>query len=166
MKRSLIPKSKSDRIGLGIAVVCAVITIVSFTFNEIWLALLFLLGSVIWLFNVYVLQEQVASEPSIDEYSRVIKNIGGIGQQLSELSKFLEKERARVADTEATIKKLNEEKSKLEPLVNTQRETVDAILAAHSERTAKRAWKERLIGISLGLVASLVASMLYEYFKR
>jgi hypothetical protein len=165
MKRSLIPKSKIDRIGLGTAFASAAIAVIAFTLGETWLMLLGIFGSVGWLFNVYVLQDQVVSNPSVDEYSRVIKNIEEIGKQLSKLGSFLEKERARISDAEATIRKLDEEKNKLEPLVNTQRETVDAILAAHSERTAKRAWKERIIGFSLGLAASLIAAVIYEYFK-
>src|SRR5204862_191060 len=99
-------------------------------------------------------------------YSTIIESIEGIGKQLSQLSQFLEKERARVADTEATIRSLRDEQTKLEPLVRTQRETVEAILTAHSERRASHVWKERILGFTLGLIASLLASFVYGYFKR
>jgi len=114
----------------------------------------------------YVFPEKTTGGVVVDEYSEVIKKISAIGKHLSDLNKFLEKERKRVADTEATVRSLNEEKTKLEPLVLTQRETVEAILAAHAARTARQAWKERMFGFVLGLAASLAASFVYEYFKR
>lgn len=169
MKRYLIPKSLMDRVGIGLAFLSFAISVwaaMSSDPLDNWLTLLGLAGTIIWLFNVYVLQEQVAPNPSTDEYSVVIERIAAMGKQLSELSRFLEKEQARVADTEATIRKLDQEKSKLEPLVQTQREVVEAILTAHSQRTAKRAWKERFLGFGLGVLASLIAAMILEYFKR
>jgi len=166
MKRSLIPKSRGDRISAVWALISVIVTLLAFNSGQTWVALIYIANVLAALFNAYVLQDRIIANPSVDEYSRVINNIEAIEKQLSELNGFLQKERTRVADTEATIRKLNEEKSKLEPLVNTQRETVDAILATHSERTAKRAWKERMIGFSLGLAASLIASMIYEYLKR
>ena len=166
MKPTLIPKSKSDRRAAGVALFFAVITATTFTWGPLWLRILGGFTTLIWIFNAYALPEPVASDPSSDEYSRTINSITQIGDQLSDLSRFLQTERARVADTEATIRKLNDEKTKLEPLVQTQRETVDAILAAHAERTRMRAWKERLIGFGFGLAASLLASIVYGYFKR
>jgi sensor c-di-GMP phosphodiesterase-like protein len=144
----------------------AVSVVVAFRNGDQWWALTFTACTVVLLIAAYAFPERKIPSTSTDEYSAVIETIGTIGKQLSVLSEFLEKERARVADTEATVKKLNEEKTELEPLVHTQREIVDAILAAHSKRTAKHAWKERLFGFALGVVASLIASFVYEYFKR
>jgi len=166
MNRTFIPKGAGQRIALAIALLMAVVTAVAWKLGETLFTWIALAGTLTWLVNVLLLKESAPSNPSVDEYSQTIKTISQISTQLSKLSTFLEKERTRVADTEATIKKLNEERSKLEPLVNTQRETVDAILAAHAERAANRAWRERFIGFSLGLGASLLASLIYGYLRR
>jgi septal ring factor EnvC (AmiA/AmiB activator) len=121
------------------------------------------LGVVAFVF-MYVLQDP-PTEPVKDEYSVVIRQITEIGKTLSSLSAFLEKERQRVSNTEGVIKKLEEEKTKLEPIVISQRETVEAILSAHSRRTASHAWKERIIGFFLGALASMLASFIYSYVK-
>jgi len=97
-------------------------------------------------FIAYVFQDQPLHATVAGEYSAVIDRIGEIGVYLSQLSVFLERERARIADTEATVRKLHDEKLRLEPIVSTQRETIEAILAIHAERTARNAWKERVFG--------------------
>ena len=67
--------------------------------------------------------------------------------------------------TESTLNKLQDEKQQLEPIVLSNRETVEAILAAHAARQRSNAWKERVIGFSLGALASMLASIIYGYFK-
>lgn len=166
MKRTLIPRSNVDRFLAALALLPTVMTLVTLANGDYWWTLFFVFGAGFLFISAYVSPVRPITSASTDEYSSVIGTIGVIGNQLSALSKFLEKEQARVADTEATVRKLQEEKLKLEPLVHTQREIVEAILAAHSERTAKYVWKERLFGFVLGIIASLIASFVYEYFKR
>lgn len=134
--------------------------------GEYWVAMANGAVSVFFFTKAYVFPEKTTGGGVVDEYSEVIGKISAIGKQLSDLNEFLERERRRVADTEATVRSLNEEKAKLEPFVLTQRKVVEEILAAHAARTARQAWKERLFGFAFGLVASLTASFVYEYFKR
>jgi len=162
-----IPKSVFDRVILGIGIVgFAAAPIAIITNASYWMTAILLSASVTCVVSVYVAPTGKFSSTSVNEYSVVIKSIKVIETELSELNRFLEKESTRVAETEATVKKLNDEKIRLEPLVQTKRETVDAILAAHSQRTARQAWKERLFGFALGLFASLIASFIFQYFKR
>jgi hypothetical protein len=166
MKRNLIPKSKRDRTYLLIALFAIGISVVASANGDYMFASFQAACALGLLILVYVFQDETGVSASVAEYSAVIGKILTIGTQLSDLSGFLEKERARVADIEATVRKLHDEKSKLEPVVNMQREVVEAILAAHSARTLRQAWKERLLGFALGLVASLIASFVYERLKR
>ena len=166
MKRKLIPYSLGDRLFLLSLPLFVFGIYLALTKGDYWWALLFVSGIVSIVMASYVLQDQPPQGSSVNEYSEVIGSIGSLGKQLEQLGSFLERERLRVAATEETVRKLSEEKAKLEPLVSTQRETVDAILAAHADRTVRTAWKERLIGFSLGVAASLIASFAYEYLKR
>lgn len=165
MKRKLIPPSTRDRIGVSAALFSSIIAALVLRMGDYGFALFLIVGALILLFMAYVIQDQPFDPESTEEYSDVIARIGLIGAQLSELSQFLERERTRVAEAEATVLRLNNEKAKLEPIVSTQRETVEAILAAHSERTAGNAWKERFLGFIFGVGASLVASFFYDYLR-
>ena len=57
------------------------------------------------------------------------------------------------------------EKAEREPIVSSQRETVEAILAAHSKRAVSKAWKERIIGFMLGMLASILAGVVYRLLQ-
>lgn len=78
-----------------------------------------------------------------------------------QLLDFLEQQKATLSDTEETISRLRTEKNKLEPLVETDRQVVEAIFRAHEERVSTSVWIERLIGFVLGIVASLVATFIW-----
>jgi len=102
----------------------------------------------------------------LEEYTVVIANIEGISRQLSDLDTFLKRERGRVAESEATLARLQNEKTQLEPVVLAQRETVNAVLAAFTATKASRARKERVLGFMMGVLASLVAAIVFEFFRR
>jgi len=167
MKRRLYPISKDDQglfwfgvSGMLFIVVGGAIAGFDWVVGGVLLAIF-----AIWFTGVYVLQDQPPEEAA-EEYTAVIGRIEGIEKQLSELSSFLKRERQKVQDSEVIISKLQDEKAKLEPIVLTQRETVEAILSAHTRRISATAWKERIVGFGLGVLASLIASIAYEYLKH
>jgi hypothetical protein len=165
MKRKIIPPSLPDRFIAGLIPPSVFLLLWAIKLRgtfEIFVATILIVAQIL---AAYVFQDLPSPNPDTDEYTAVINQIGMIGNQLSELNVFLRRQRSRIEGTEDTIKKLNAEKTKLEPVVMTQKETVEAILAAHSERTARNAWKERLLGFFIGVVASVLASFIYNYFK-
>lgn len=165
MNRTLIPKSTTDRIILITSLVSMPLAVFAFKIGA-YLSAATLGGFfIITLVIVYWFPERAEVGPSTDKYTEIIKSIEVLGSRLSEISTFLESERSRITDTEATLKKLNDEKTKLEPLLKTQREAAEAILAAHSNRTARQAWKERWLGFVLGIISSVIASIVFEYFR-
>jgi hypothetical protein len=166
MKRSLVPSNAGDRLLAVTIPLSVVLLLLSLEEGAYWLAVLYGVMIAIAVTLAYAFQSRPVDSTSSSEYSRIIGGVELIGGQLSELGRFLEKERARIIDTEKTVRRLINEKEQLEPVINTQRETVEAILAAHAERTARNIWKERLIGFFLGVFASLLASFTYEYFKQ
>jgi len=144
------------------------IRVVSYKSGELtewysWLVLLF--AAPMMLVLLYVIQD-LPNEGAEDAYIRVIANISAMGKQLSELAEFLKKEQMKVAESEATLKRLQDEQTQLEPVVATQRQTVNAILAANARTMAAKAWKERVLTFMSGVVASLLATMLFESLRR
>lgn len=117
----------------------------------------------------FLVMTYISQDPQKDEfegYTAAITDIENIGKRLFALVKFLEQERQRVAEAEATFHKLELEKTELEPVVLAHRETVNAILLAHAKTTASRAWKERALGFMSGMLTSLLAAMVFEYLRR
>ena len=68
---------------------------------------------------------------------------------------FLEQERKKIQEAETQIRKLRSEKTELEPLVITNRETVHAVLSAYSNKIAPTTRKERTIGFVSGVLSSI-----------
>jgi len=144
------------------------IRVVSYKSGELtewynWLVLLF--AAPMMLVLLYVIHD-LPKEGAEDAYIRVIANISNMGKQLSELAEFLKKEQMKVAESEATLKRLQDEQTQLEPVVATQRQTVNAILAANARTMAAKAWKERVLTFMSGVLASLLATMLFESLRR
>lgn len=127
-----------------------------------WTALVFAGPAV--LVALYFLQR--APKDMDDPYAKVIIGIAEISRQLSGFAEFLKQEQIKVAESEATLKRLQDEKTQLEPVVSTYREVVNAILAAHAKTTASNAWKERALGFISGVLTSLLASLIFELFRQ
>ena len=169
-KRHLVPSDSSDRwflFWLLTALITAFVVIVLFFGSKEvkWFHLVEMaVGLLLVWFVSYLLQSPPKDES--ERYTAVIANIEGIGKQLDELAKFLKTERERVTESQATLKNLQDEKTQLEPVVLAQRDTVNAVLAAYTRTTASRVWRERAIGFVMGLLASLLASLIFELARR
>lgn len=105
-------------------------------------------------------------EAVVEEYTRVIHTLSGIETELGDLVTFLRLEREKVMESEAILNRLQQERSQLEPVVLAQRDTVNAVLSAYSKTTASRIWRERMVGFTLGLLASLLATVIFELLGR
>ena len=110
-------------------------------------------------------KEPLPFAESENEYAKTIARVEEIKSSISDLSEFLERERQRVVSVEATVIELNKQKKELEPIVSTHKETVDAILSAYAKQTARNLWMERIILFVLGVVASVVASGIFDAMK-
>ncbi|MEO8233309.1 MAG: hypothetical protein ABI638_13575 [Ignavibacteriota bacterium] len=160
----LYPSSKRDR-RIFWSNLFFIINIVYYLFVASYFFVVFF--SIILTINfilIYLFPDEIIKRDS-NEYDSVITQIKNIEEQLSNFNKFLVKERKRVQDTEYTIKKLENEKNELEPIVLSHRETVQAILNAQAKYTSAYLWKERIFGFLIGILASFLATILYDYIK-
>jgi hypothetical protein len=131
-----------------------------------WIAWFDLVAFCLAIISVYGFPDKSIESSEVDDFSKVIADVSNMSKQLATLGTFLEQQQRRISDSQATLSQLQDEKTKLEPIVLSQKETVEAILSAHAERTAKSALKERLIGFLLGIFASICASVIFEYLKH
>jgi hypothetical protein len=135
--------------------------------RNFWLDIpFFIVIECIFWFLLYSIQPTPGDADPFENYTVAIQDIENIGNQLANLVGFLKQEREKVEESRATLRLLQSEKSELEPVVVAQRDAVNAILSAYTRTTASRVWKERALGFVSGLAASLLASLVFEYFRR
>ncbi|MCJ7645342.1 hypothetical protein MUO65_00305 [bacterium] len=163
MKRTLIPSSRSDRFNVLFGIIFASIAVMALLDDAIIFALIEAVCAAALFTVAYVFQDQEDSS-QVGEYSRMIEGVSKMGTTLTELRTFLEREIERVSETQRILEQLNQEKQQLEPVVRTQRQVVEAILSAHSKKTRLSKWKDWVIAFCLGVLASLLATYLFNLF--
>ncbi|MBV1928902.1 MAG: HNH endonuclease [Gammaproteobacteria bacterium] len=92
------------------------------------------------------------------EFKSQIEQLDETEKSLKTLLSFVSSQKDKMTQNEESIQKLEVEKQKLEPLVNADRATVEALFNAQEERAKSNASQERWIGFGLGILASIIAS--------
>ena len=165
-RRRLSPSAWSDRFAAASFVFLAFAAAYEYGARGPLAGASMLLSGLGFLFVAYVLQDRPALLTSEQQHKRVLDELDQIRAQIGSIGEFLHEEQRRVAEARETIEGLRKEQSGLQPVVESNRRTVEAILAAHVSNIRRAAWKERIIGFSLGILASFIASFLYEWVKR
>ncbi|HDI1213721.1 MULTISPECIES: hypothetical protein [Aeromonas] len=104
-------------------------------------------------------KESLTFESQMETLTEVQKSINN-------LSTFVATQKEQLRQSEEAINSLKKEEEALKPMVNADRDVVDSILRLQAERAASSAWQERLIGFGLGIVGSLIASLIWSGFRR
>jgi hypothetical protein len=104
-----------------------------------------------------VLKNTLAPAPDI---AQQLDALNQTSESLKSLTAFVEEQKRNLVESEALIKSLREEHEKLKPVVETDRKILDAVLAAQAERQRLDVWRERIWGIFIGAIGSLLAAFL------
>ena len=108
----------------------------------------------------------VQPAPPPRTHSAMLSATQEVRQTLEAIDTFLRAEERRIAEAEETVRKLEEQRAELEPVVQLTRKQAEALLRFHTARQERSqirsARKERLMAFGLGFVASLVASGVFS----
>ena len=96
------------------------------------------------------------------DYRQQLEQLNQVESNISEFLAFIEEQKVELKDAEETIAALESEQQTLEPIVQSNRDVVEALFQVQEERTKANVWRERGIGFILGTFASLVASLLWS----
>lgn len=99
-------------------------------------------------------------------FEHQIESLNQVEQSLNTLKTFVVEQRENLRQSEQTISQLKEEQKKLTPIVQANREVIESLIALQAERLSTKTWLERALGFFIGVTASLVASLIFAYFKR
>jgi tetrahydromethanopterin S-methyltransferase subunit F len=112
-------------------------------------------------FDAYEKQKREATRLASSSYSQQVIQIRQLENNVTELLSFLDSQKKMLEDTQDTILRLENERKKLKPLVESDKQVVEAIFRAQEDRIASGALRERIIGFALGVLSSLVASFIW-----
>ncbi len=87
-----------------------------------------------------------------------MKDLAAIQTSLRKLQSYLVDQQSRIKSESAALAALQNRRSELEPIVQSQSRTVDAILAENAARQAQGVWWERMWGFIGGVLSSLMAT--------
>ncbi len=95
-----------------------------------------------------------------------IVELNKVSDSLKSLTVFVENQKMSILRQEEAVKALSAEKSRLEPVVHAQREVVEALFRLQEDRAAHNKWFDRGTGFVLGVLGSMVGSIVLGLVKR
>lgn len=95
-----------------------------------------------------------------------IQELEKLDSGLAQLSNFIQSQKAQLNEKQAVISELERKRSELEPIVNSQSEIVEAIFKVQEQRAQRSKWLDLGIGFALGILGSLIASVIFKLVER
>lgn len=102
----------------------------------------------------------IRNENEPNQLEPEIKKLNEISENLENLKTFIEKQKTSLIENENLIQQLTKEKEELEPIVNTNRDTIESILFLHAKNEKKTKWKNHLFGFFIGVLSSALVTYL------
>jgi hypothetical protein len=145
------------------------------TFREIFrehplqgviLAISLLAGIGVFVFGEYqkMVQKQVREKNLT--YVKQLSSLDNVEDSMRELLRFVEAQREHLRNQQKIVEDLEKERSKLAPLVEADRNIIEALFQLQAERQQSKVWVDRAIGFFLGISGSLIATALWAFIRR
>lgn len=100
------------------------------------------------------------------DLTRQIENLERISNDVNNLQSFIEDQKKSLVAENKAIEALKSEKESLEPLVQADRDAIEAIFKQQEKRQNSQVWTERLFGFFAGVISSILASYIFEFLYR
>lgn len=94
-------------------------------------------------------------------YEIQVTQLNQTEENIKNLLSFIAEQRTKLKESEDVLNSLKSEQEKLKPIVETDRQVINAIFEAQERKTSASVWRERWIGFGFGVVSSLVASLIW-----
>ncbi|WP_158681613.1 hypothetical protein [Microbulbifer pacificus] len=99
-------------------------------------------------------------------YEKQVERLASIQSSVKDLADFVSQQQKQLESSRVTLQSLENERKKLEPVVQADREVVEAILKLQAEKEVSSVWLERGIGFLLGIAGSLIASIIFAFARK
>jgi cadmium resistance protein CadD (predicted permease) len=129
-----------------------------------------IISFLIGVFAIYEIDKLNSSTESINmsqspNFDSQLKQLDETEKSLRTLLKFVSVQRESAIKNEQRINQLEQEKERLEPLVNADKAAVEALFQAQEERAEKNAKSKLWFGIFIGIITSIIASIIIAIVK-
>lgn len=102
-------------------------------------------------------------EPKTDNnYTLQMRSLDNTKAAIGSLLQFVDEQKKQLRMSQAAIEALKVEQSRLQPVVEADRKLIDAMFAVQEQRSQAAQSRERWMGFGLGVLASLIASIVYS----
>ncbi len=99
-------------------------------------------------------------------YSEQFELLKNTEENLNDLTVFISSKKSEIEATKSIIQDLETKRSELEPIVTANQGVVDAIFLQQRRDIEKTIWFERGISFVLGVLASLIATVIWHFVGR
>ena len=126
----------------------------------------FLIGTISAGVPLYQKHEENKVRKDNEIFEVQMEELTKVQASINNLSEFIRQQKEQLKRAQQTVESLKNERDALRPVVEADREVVDTILRLQADRASANVWQERFIGFGLGILSSLVASLIWVGFKR
>lgn len=99
-------------------------------------------------------------------YHKQMESLDEVEANVKDLMEFVKLQKEQLRKNEDIIADLKTEEQQLRPVVTANRSVVNAILDAQTRKNRANIWKDRIIAFGLGVLASLIASILFTAIRK
>jgi septal ring factor EnvC (AmiA/AmiB activator) len=100
------------------------------------------------------------------QYERSSQTLEQTRGNLKELLAYIDDQSAQLRSTNKLLVEMQQERDRLQPILNTDINAVNALFRAQEERLQKDRWWETIGSFILGVISSIAASFLWEGFRK
>jgi hypothetical protein len=167
--RYIMPKWNYQGLNTIFLLMMAFAIVAGSSFTWFWIAsgilpVLAIISSITgWIFSIKAYYKPYKSD-DIKLKSQVYL-LNSVETDLKHLIKFIQEQRNEVLNNEKTLSELRKECDKLEPIVDSNRDLVKAIIAQANRIDRKRMIYGYIASFLLGFASSLLASFVFGLFK-
>lgn len=117
-------------------------------------------------FTATYLEKRDFQKTAPKEISEQLVELEKFDEGLKKLTAFITIQKQQLAEKQKLISDLENKRTELEPIVNSQSEVVEAIFKAQEQRAQKSKWFDLALGFALGILGSLIASVIFKLIDR
>ena len=95
-----------------------------------------------------------------ETYAKQIASLDSAKTALQSLTSYIDQQKRQLELSRSALESLKNEESKIRPLVEADQLVIDAIFAAQAERNQALQSRQKWVGIVVGVIGSLIASVI------
>lgn len=96
------------------------------------------------------------------DFGTQIRVLNDTERSLKELVAFVEAQKQSLTESQSIVEQLKNEEQKLRPIVEADRQIVDAVLQAQATQEQNHILIDRIVSFLLGIASSIIATLIYS----